>query len=112
MGVRHLQSRGGKIFCNRHIFCLMRSEARARRDDNDNTGRMNVLATGKMQPIQPPAELITKDELCRRLRKHPRTIERWQQRHLIPCYRIQNSVMYDWKSVLAAIAQLPAHEKN
>ena len=43
--------------------------------------------------------LITKDELARRLKKHPRTVERWQRAGLIPFIKPGHSVLYHWADV-------------
>lgn len=43
-----------------------------------------------------PDEFITKDEVARRLRKTPRTIEKWQSTGVIPFIKIGTTVLYNW----------------
>lgn len=45
---------------------------------------------------QLPKEFITKDEVARRLRKTPRTIEKWQSTGVIPFIKIGTTVLYNW----------------
>ncbi len=56
-------------------------------------------------PARPPGdELITKDELARRLKKAPRTIEKWQRLGMIPAIKVGTSVLYDWPDVRAHLS--------
>lgn len=49
-------------------------------------------------------DLLTADELSRRLRVATETIHDWTKRGLIPCYRATRSVVrYDLDEVLAAL---------
>jgi hypothetical protein len=57
----------------------------------------------KLGPRQRPQELLTKDQVARRLQKSERTIERWQKIRLIRPRKVFQSVFYDWREVLKAI---------
>lgn len=46
-----------------------------------------------------PEGLITKDEVARRLRKSPRTVEVWQRRGWIPVIKAGHSRLYKWEDV-------------
>lgn len=48
-------------------------------------------------------ELISREELARRLHKSIRTIANWQRRGLIPFVKIENSTWFIWPAVLAHV---------
>lgn len=54
-------------------------------------------------PSKEQTEIITRDELCKRLSLTEPTIIRWEQKGKIPCFRVGSCVRYNWEDVLIAI---------
>ena len=54
-------------------------------------------------PVIPPAEIISRLELCKRLGITEPTAIRWEKRGKLPCFRIGSSVRYSWKTVLDSL---------
>jgi hypothetical protein len=48
-------------------------------------------------------EIISRDELCKRLNISPPTAIRWSKKKLIPCFRIGSSIRYNWPKVIEAL---------
>ena len=55
--------------------------------------------------LPPPnhTEIITQDELCKRLMISKPTIIRWAKKKKIPLIRIGRSVRFNWQSVIDAL---------
>ena len=53
----------------------------------------------------PPAgtEYVTKREVAKRLGKSPRTIENWVSQGILPCIKVQRSVLFPWADVQEAL---------
>lgn len=62
--------------------------------------KMNCLST-----IPPPklVEIISQDELCKRLGISKPTVIRWVKKGKIPEFKIGNSIRYNWHSVIDAL---------
>ena len=62
--------------------------------------RLDYIST-----IPPPkgVEVITQDELCKRLGLSKPTVIRWGKKGKIPSLKIGKSVRYNWYSVVQAI---------
>ena len=54
-------------------------------------------------PIIPPAEIISRDELCKRLGITEPTSIRWGKKNVIPYFRIGSSIRYNWPKVIEAL---------
>lgn len=48
-------------------------------------------------------EIISRDELCKRLSITEPTAIRWEKKGVIPCFRIGSSVRYNWDEVITAL---------
>ena len=55
-------------------------------------------------------EILTEKELATRVKKAPRTVRDWRERHWIPYIRIGRSILYDWDRVAAALQRLERKE--
>ena len=60
-------------------------------------------------------ELLTPDQLARRLGVRPRTIREWARKGRVPAMRLSRKVVrFDWETVLSALrqqaARLASHE--
>jgi excisionase family DNA binding protein len=64
--------------------------------------------------ISPPhlIEIITQEELCKRLVLSKPTIIRWVKKGKIPEMRIGNSLRYNWYSVIDALENNNKNKKN
>lgn len=51
----------------------------------------------------PPAEIINRDELCKRLDITEPTAIRWEKRGKIPCFRVGSNVRYNWPAVIESL---------
>lgn len=51
------------------------------------------------------AEIISRDELCKRLDITEPTVIRWEKKGKIPAIRIGSNVRYDWNKVLEALEE-------
>lgn len=51
----------------------------------------------------PLTEIISRDELCKRLNITVPTAIRWGKKGVIPCFRIGSNVRYNWPKVIEAL---------
>jgi excisionase family DNA binding protein len=66
----------------------------------------NILERLNNISANPPpraVEIITQDELCKRLMISKPTIIRWAKKKKIPLIRIGRSVRFNWQSVIDAL---------
>jgi len=66
----------------------------------------NILERLNNISANPPpgaVEIITQDELCKRLMISKPTIIRWAKKKKIPLIRIGRSVRFNWQSVIEAL---------
>lgn len=54
-------------------------------------------------PTTIKAEIINRNELCKRLDITEPTVIRWEKKGLIPSFSIGSSVRYNWHTVLASL---------
>ena len=54
-------------------------------------------------PVTNTAEIINRDELCKRLTLTEPTVIRWERKGKIPCFRIGSNVRYNWPKVIDAL---------
>jgi excisionase family DNA binding protein len=47
--------------------------------------------------------LLTKQELAKRLRRSPRTVDAWMREGRLPYLKVSKSVLFDWGDVLAKL---------
>jgi hypothetical protein len=52
------------------------------------------------------AEIINRDELCKRLDITEPTAIRWEKKGKIPCFRIGSNVRYNWPKVIEALEDI------
>lgn len=55
------------------------------------------------KPSFEKAEIINRDELCKRLDITEPTVIRWEKKGAIPCFRVGSSVRYNWTDVIEAL---------
>jgi excisionase family DNA binding protein len=70
---------------------------------NENTNTKLNSTRRRVEASEPNDELITKDELARRLWKSKRTIELWVTKGILPSIKIQRSVLFPWGDVQDAL---------
>lgn len=58
-------------------------------------------------PVMNTAEIINRDELCKRLTLTEPTVIRWERKGKIPCFRIGSNVRYNWPKVIDALEAKP-----
>lgn len=61
------------------------------------------LASIGMPITEPPAEIIDRITLCKRLNITAPTAIRWEKKGKIPTVRIGSNVRYNWPSVIKAL---------
>jgi excisionase family DNA binding protein len=47
--------------------------------------------------------LLTKQEIAKRLRRSPRTVDAWMREGRLPYLKVSKSVLFDWDDVLAKL---------
>jgi excisionase family DNA binding protein len=47
--------------------------------------------------------LLTKQEIAKRLRRSPRTVDAWMREGRLPYLKVSKSVLFDWGDVLAKL---------
>lgn len=68
--------------------------------------RLAALPPMPAGAVEQPYEcFISREEVARRLSVHPRTVDRWMHRRLVPFYRIAHSVLFKWGEVEAFLAR-------
>jgi len=53
----------------------------------------------------PQAEIISRDELCKRLAITEPTVIRWEKKGKIPALRIGSNVRYNWHKVIESLSK-------
>ena len=62
----------------------------------------------KGTPVEPGGEeLLTREEVARRLRVHPSTVDNWRKRYGLPTIEKGNKVYFDWPDVKAWLKSGP-----
>jgi hypothetical protein len=59
--------------------------------------------TDKSQKVNESTEIISRDELCKRLNITTPTAIRWAKKGLIPSFSIGSSIRYNWPKVIEAL---------
>ena len=67
---------------------------------NDILERLNNISAN---PPPQTIEIITQDELCKRLMISKPTVIRWVKKKKIPSLRIGRSVRFNWQTVIEAL---------
>ena len=67
---------------------------------NDILERLNNISAN---PPPHAIEIITQDELCKRLMTSKPTLIRWVKKKKIPSIRIGRSVRFNWQKVIEAL---------
>ncbi len=49
------------------------------------------------------SEIISRDELCKKLSITEPTAIRWEKKGVLPCFRIGSNVRYNWPKVIEAL---------
>ena len=63
----------------------------------------NKIAGTSTLPPTPPTEIISRDELCKRLNITEPTCIRWGKKNVIPYFRIGSSIRYNWPKVIESL---------
>jgi len=61
------------------------------------------------------SELLTKQELEKRLGISPRTLDNWLEWKIIPCIRVRNVIRFNWERVVHVLnttCEVPANETS
>lgn len=62
-----------------------------------------VLSAAPVQQAKPPVEIISPDELCKRLDISIVTQIRWRKKGKLPFMTIGSRIRYDWNAVVDAL---------
>ncbi len=54
-------------------------------------------------PETSTSEIISRDELCKKLSITEPTAIRWEKKGVLPCFRIGSNVRYNWPKVIEAL---------
>ena len=66
-------------------------------------GLENKIVGTSTVSTAPPAEIISRYELCKRLDITEPTCIRWEKKGVLPCFRIGSSIRYNWPKVIEAL---------
>lgn len=70
-------------------------------------GLENKISLNSTAVAIPATEIISRDELCKRLNITEPTVIRWEKRGLIPAFRIGSNVRYNWTKVVETLENKP-----
>ncbi|OLY91792.1 DNA binding domain-containing protein, excisionase family [Cnuella takakiae] len=63
----------------------------------------NMLQAQQPQSTPQPAEIITREELCKRLAVSEPTVRLYEKRGKIPFFKLGGSVRYNWPRIVEAL---------
>ena len=66
-------------------------------------GLESKIAVNTNTSTTPAAEIIGREELCKRLNITEPTVIRWEKKGVLPCFRIGSNVRYNWPKVIEAL---------
>jgi excisionase family DNA binding protein len=67
------------------------------------SGIESAMSEPRDRPPAMPTEIISREELCKRLDLTEPTIIRWEKKGKIPSFRIGSAVRYNWPVVIESL---------